>query len=55
MKMNKLNYEKHRSYLVDRIRFNESIRCHRVAEKYKRMLNELDKEYENEGGIITSR
>ena len=30
--MNKLNYEKHRSYLVGRIRFNESIRCHRVAE-----------------------
>lgn len=53
--MNKLNYEKHRSYLVDRIQFNESIRCYRVAEKYKRMLNELDKEYENEGWVITSR
>lgn len=48
MKMNKLNYEKHRLYLIGRIRFNESIRCHRVAEKYKRMLNELDKEYGNE-------
>lgn len=46
--MNKLNYEKYRLYLIGRIRFNESIRCHRVAEKYKRMLNELDKEYENE-------
>ena len=33
---------------IVRIQFNESIRCHRVAEKYKRMLNELDKEYENE-------
>ena len=53
--MNKLNYEKYRSYLVDRIRFNERIKCFRVAEKYKRMLNELDKEYENEGWVITSR
>lgn len=46
--MNKLNYEKHRSYLVDRIRFNERIKCPRVAAKYKRMLEELDKQYNDE-------
>lgn len=46
--MDKSVYIEQRNYLLDRISFNELIKCHRVAEKYKRMLNELDKEYENE-------
>lgn len=46
--MDRTIYENQRAYLVDRISFNERIKCPRVAAKYKRMLEELDKQYNDE-------
>lgn len=46
--MDKSVYLEQRNYLLDRISFNELIKCHRVANKYRRMLAELDKKFNSE-------